>query len=163
METMSSLVRRVAVIAISIVIAQNIGAAGQPAGSTAARGWGFDLAGADFAKNPGDDFFRHRNGAWCDRALIPPGRASIGVDTVLTIAAEARIREILEHGAEGVGPSSRTDAAKIGAFYAAFMDEARAEGLDAQPIAPLLAMIRVAATREDLVDLMGSGRRSFFS
>jgi putative endopeptidase len=162
METMSSLACRVAVIAISIVIAQEIGAA-EPAGSVAAGGWGFDLAGADLAKNPGDDFFRHGNGAWYDRALIPPDRSSIGVDTALSITAEAHIREILERGAEGVAPSSRADAAKIGAFYAAFMDEARAEALDAEPIAPLLQMIRAAATREELADLMGTGRRSFFS
>src|SRR6266851_9668463 len=104
---MSSLVCRVAVFAISIVIAQNIGAAGQPAGSAAAGGWGFDLAGADFARNPGDDFFGHGNGAWYDRALIPPDRSSIGVDTILSITAEARIRDILERGREGVGPSSQ--------------------------------------------------------
>jgi putative endopeptidase len=162
METMSSLVCRIAAIAIAIVIAQKIGAA-ELAGSAAAGGWGFDLAGADFAKNPGDDFFRHGNGAWYDRALIPPDRSSIGVDTVLSIAAEAHIREILEQGAEGADPSSRADAAKVGAFYAAFMDEARAEALDAEPIAPLLQIIRAAATREELADLMGTGRRSFFS
>jgi putative endopeptidase len=160
---MSSLVRRVAVFAISIVVAQNVGAAGQSAGSAAAGSWGFDLAGVDFAKNPGDDFFRYGNGAWYDRALIPPDRSSIGVDTALNIAAEARIREILERGEAGAGPSSPVDAGKIGAFYAAFMGEARAEALDAEPIAPFLQMIRVAATREELGDLMGAGRRSFFS
>jgi putative endopeptidase len=160
---MSSLACRVAVFAVSIVIAQNVGAVGQPAGSTAAGGWGFDLAGADFAKNPGDDFFRYADGVWDDRALIPPDRSSIGVDTVLNITAEARIRDILERGDQGVGPSSRADAAKIGAFYAAFMDAARAEALDAEPIAPLLGMVRAAATREELADLMGTGRRSFFS
>ena len=159
---MSSLVCRVAAFVISIVVAQSIGAAGEPAGPTAAGGWGFDLAGADFAKNPGDDFFRYGNGAWYDRALIPPDRSAIGVDTVLTITAEARMRDILERGEDGVGASSRADAAKIGAFYAAFMDEARAEALDAEPIAPLLRTIRLAATHEDLAGLMGAGRQSFF-
>jgi putative endopeptidase len=162
METMSSLVCRVAVFAISIVIAQNI-ATGQPAGSSAAGGWGFDLAGADFKNIPGEDFFRHANGAWYDRAVIPADRSSIGVDTALNITAEARIREILERGEKGVGPSARTDASKVGAFYAAFMDEARAEALDAEPIAPLLQMVRVAASREELAELMGTGRPSFFS
>jgi putative endopeptidase len=162
METMSSLVCRIAVFTIWIVIAQNICAAGQPAGS-AVGGWGFDLVGADFANNPGDDFFRHANGAWYDHALIPADRSSIGVDTALNIKAEARIQEILERGEEGVGPSARTDAAKVGAFYTAFMDQARAEALDAEPIAPLLQMVRVAASREELAELMGSGRGSFFS
>jgi putative endopeptidase len=160
---MSRLVCRAAVFAISILIAQNIGAAGQPAGSAPAGGWGLDLAGADFASNAGDDFFRYGNGAWYDRAVIPPDRSSIGADTDLNIAAEARIREILERGEEGARPSSRADAAKIGAFYAAFMDEARAEALDAEPIAPLIQTVRAAATREGLAEIMGAGRQSFFS
>src|SRR6202158_1027744 len=162
METMSRLVCRVAVFAISIVVAQDIGAAGQPAGSAPTGGLGLDLAGADFASNAGDDFFRYGNGAWYDRALIPPDRSSIGADTALNIAAEARIREILERGETGAGPSSRADAAKIGAFYAAFMDEVRAETLDAEPIAPLIQTVRAAATREGLVEIMGAGRQSFF-
>jgi putative endopeptidase len=157
---MSSLVCRAAVVAVSIVIAPGI-AAGQHAVPAAAGGWGFDLAGADFAKNPGDDFFRYGNGAWYDRARIPPDRSSFGVDTALNITAEARIRDILERGDQGVAPSARIDAAKIGAFYRAFMDEARAEALDAEPIAPLLQMIRAVTTREDLAELMGGGRQSF--
>jgi putative endopeptidase len=157
---MSGFIYRVAVFAITIILGQAIGVAGQPASSTVVGSWGFDLAGADFAVQPGDDFFRHGNGAWYDRAVIPPDRSSIGVDTALNITAEARIREILERGQEGVDASARTDAAKFGTFYAAFMDEARAEALDAEPIAPLLAMIRASATHEQLADL--AGRRSFF-
>ena len=118
---------------------------------------------ARILQNPGDDFFRYGNGAWYDRARIPPDRSSTGVDTELNITAEARIRDILERGAEGAGPSARADAAKIGAFYTAFMDEAGAEARDAEPIAPLLRMIRAAATREQLAGMMGGGRQSFFS
>src|SRR6516165_5726037 len=140
MQIMSSLVCRGVVLAVSIVVAQS--AAAQQADSAAAAGWGFDRAGADFASKPGDDFFRYGNGAWYDRARIPPDRSSFGVDTALNIAAEARIRDILERGAQDVAPSARADAVKIGAFYAAFMDEARAEALDAEPIAALLGTIR---------------------
>src|SRR5262252_1723871 len=154
MGAMSSLVYRVAVLAISIVIGPTIGDVGRRAAYAAVGGWGFDLAGADFAINPGDDFFRYGNGAWYDHAVIPPDRSSIGVDTVLSITAEARIRDILERGQEGVEPSAQADAAKFGAFYAAFMDEARAEALDAEPIAPLLAMIRASSTHDQLADLM---------
>jgi putative endopeptidase len=162
---MSNLARRVAALILFVCCTQNIAAAANPAGSAPAfaGGWGFDFNGADFANNPGDDFFRYGNGAWSDRAVIPPDRSSIGVDTVLSIAAEARIREILERGESGIGPSLRADAVKIGAFYAAFMDEARAEALDVQPIVPILRMIRAAATREEVAGLMGTGRRSFFS
>src|SRR5215470_18228967 len=162
---MPNLTCRVAALVLFVSCAQNVAVAVEPADSapTASGGWGFDLTGADFAHNPGDDFFRYGNGEWYDRAVIPPDRSSIGVDTVLSITAEARIREILERSEEGIGPALRADAIKIGAFYAAFMDEARAETLDVEPIAPFLQMIRVAATREEVADLMGTGRRSFFS
>jgi len=164
-EDMANLTCRVAALIVFVSCTQNIAGAAEPAGSalSAREGWGFDLAGADFARNPGDDFFRYGNGAWYDRAVIPSDRSSIGVDTALIINGEARIRDILERGEEGAGPSSRADAAKIGAFYSAFMDEARAETVDAEPIAPLLKMIRAATTREAIVDLMGVGRQSFFS
>jgi putative endopeptidase len=162
---MSNLIGRVAALVVFVGCTQSIAAAAEPAGSapTARGSWGYDLAGADFAHRPGDDFFRYSNGAWYDRAIIPPDRSSIGVDVALNIANEARIREILERGEEGIGSSPRADAAKIGAFYAAFIDEGRVEARDAAPIAPLLEKIRVAATRDDLADLMGTGRQSFFS
>ena len=162
---MPNLTCRVAALVLFVSCAQNVAVPAEPAGSapTASGGWGFDLTGADFAHNPGDDFFRYGNGEWHDRAVIPPDRSSIGVDTVLSITAEARIREILERSEEGIGPALRADAVKIGAFYASFMDETRAEALDAKPIAPLLEMIRGAATHEEVAYLMGLGRRSFFS
>jgi putative endopeptidase len=118
--------------------------------------WGFDLSGADFATKPGDDFFRYGNGAWFDRAVIAPDRNTISVDTVLTDIVEARVRDILERGETGVEPSARNDAAKIGTFYSNFMDEARAEALDADPIAPLMRTLRAAGTRADLAELMAN-------
>src|SRR5258708_35702508 len=129
----------------------------------ATGGWGFDFTGANFAKKPGDDFFRYANGSWYDRAVIPADRSSIGPSILLRMTAEARIREILGQAREGPGPSAQAHSSKIGAFYAAFMDEARAEALDVEPIAPLLQMIRAAATREEVAGLMGTGRRSLFS
>jgi putative endopeptidase len=153
------------IIALVLCLACTQHAVGQPANSASAgsRGWGFGLAGADFAHRPGDDFFRHANGGWYSDAVIPPDRSSIGVDTVLTIANEGRIREILERGEEGIDAVARADAAKVHTFYAAFMDEARAETLDGGPIAPLLQRIRIADTRQEAAGLMGTGRQSFFS
>ncbi len=116
--------------------------------------WGFDLSGADLATKPGDDFFRYSNGAWFDRTVIAPDRNANSVDTVLSDLAEARIRDILERGETGVEPAARKDAAKIATFYSNFMDEARAEALDANPIAPLIRTLRAADTRPDLAELM---------
>jgi putative endopeptidase len=124
--------------------------------------WGFDLTGMDSSTKPGDDFYRYANGAWYDRTRIAPDRDSNGVDRILNDSVELRIRDILERGADGVGAGARTDAAKIGAFYAAFMDEARAETLDAQPLKPLIQELRAAVSRDDLAGLMGASPGTFF-
>jgi putative endopeptidase len=125
--------------------------------------WGVDLTGMDSSTKPGDDFFRYANGAWYDRTRIAPDRDSNGVDRILSDVVELRIRDILGRGADGVEARARADAAKIGAFYAAFMNEARAETLDAQPIKPLIQELRAAASRDDLARLMGTSPVTFFS
>ena len=122
--------------------------------------WGFDLSGADLGTRPGDDFFRYSNGGWFDHAVIAPDHDTNGIDTFLSDIAEARIRDILMSGATSVEPSAREDATKIGVFYSNFMDEARAEALDAHPIAPFMRMLRRAETRADLAELMP---KPFFS
>jgi putative endopeptidase len=58
------------------------------------------------------------------------------------------------NGGTNVEPSAREDAAKAGVFYSNFMDEARAEALDANPIAPFVRMVRRAENRADLAELM---------
>ena len=143
-ETMLNLTCRIAVVILVICASQSVAPMGLaldhlPAGT---GGWGFDFTGTNFAKKPGDDFFRYANGDWYDRVVIPADRSSIGPSTLLTMTAEARIREILEQAQQGDAPPAQTDASKIGDFYGAFMDEARAEALDVRPIAALIAMVR---------------------
>jgi putative endopeptidase len=116
--------------------------------------WGFDLSGADLGINPGDDFFRYSNGVWFDHAAISPDHDTNSVDTALSDIAERRIRDILMSVGTSVELSAREDAAKAGVFYSNFMDEARAEALDANPIAPFVQMLRRAETRADLAELM---------
>jgi putative endopeptidase len=154
-----------AVLAFLIAAVQSVAADGRPAGSVppAIRACGFDLSGADLSKRPGDDFFQYSNGVWYDHAVIPPDRSSIGVSRDLSITAETRIREILERGENGVPLPARVDGVRLGSFYLAFMDEARAEVLDFEPIAQLLKMIRAVGTREDLAELMGTSSHSLFN
>jgi putative endopeptidase len=130
-------------------------ASGQDAAQSASQPahygkWGFDLAGEDTATKPGDDFFRYANGKWDDSTPIPGDHTRYGVDYVLSDTAEARVRAILENGPKGVTGPALVEATKIGAFYQAFMDEKRIEALGAKPIAPELAAIRSAASREAL-------------
>src|SRR5438067_9877013 len=116
----------VAGIMILMGAPQTIGRAEQSARVPSVLGeygpWGFDLTGMNASTKPGDDFYRYANGAWHDRTRIAPDRDSNGIDRVLNDAVELRIRDILERGQDGVEARARPDAAKIGAFYAAFMN-----------------------------------------
>jgi putative endopeptidase len=115
--------------------------------------WGFDLTGRDTAAKPGEDFYRFANGAWDDRTQIPSDRTRFGNFDALAILSEARVRAILEDAA--AGKLKDKDAAKIGAAWNTFMDEARAEKLDAKPIAPKLAAIRKVKSHDDMTALQG--------
>jgi len=121
--------------------------------------WGYDLTGEETTTPPGQDFFRYANGAWFDREQIPADRSRFGNFDKLAILSEARTHLLIEEAA--VGRSADPDAVKVGDAYKAFMDETRAERLDAQPLAADLADIRAERTRNDIAALMGRGVGSF--
>lgn len=117
--------------------------------------WGFDLSGRKESVKPGDDFYAFANGSFIDRTTIPADRVRYGNFDVLSILSENRVRGILEEAMKSPNESN----AKIGAFYAAYMDEKRVENLGVQPIAADLAMIKSASTRDELVALMAAPGR----
>ncbi len=98
--------------------------------------WGFDMAGMDMKTQPGDDFFRYANGAWLDKAVIPADKPAVTLRLEMTDRTEARLHEIME--AASKKPPTDLEG-KVGAFYAAFMDEARVDALGKKPIEPELA------------------------
>jgi len=123
--------------------------------------WGFDLAGMDRSVKPGDDFFKFANGAWAERTEIPADRIRYGNFDKLRELSQARVHAILDEAA--AGKLADPDAAKIGAAYAAYMDEALAEKLDAKPIAPELAQIRKVKSKDEFTALMGKANSSGFT
>ena len=124
--------------------------------------WGFDLAGADLSTRPGDDFFRHANGKWLDRARIPGDRPAWTLRLEMTERTEARLHDMLEHAAQqSAGGPQDSLQAKAGAFYASFMDAAKVESLGAKPIAADLAAVRAATSREALAGLTGRSTVGF--
>ena len=127
--------------------------------------WGFDTAGMDRAAEAGDSFHRFANGKAIDEMVIPADRTSWGAFTALSKLSEERVRAIIEEmAAKG---DATGDEARIGAYYRAFMDEARVERLDAAPLAGDLAAIRAASTHAELAALQGASNagfgRSFFN
>ena len=119
--------------------------------------WGFDTSGQDRAVKPGDDFFRYANGDWLRRVDIPGDRVRFGNFDVLSVLSENRVHAILEQAAAARAPLS-APVGKIGAFYAAYMDEARVEALGDAPLRADLARVRAADSRPKLAALMGEHR-----
>jgi putative endopeptidase len=115
--------------------------------------WGLDLTARDLTVNPGTDFFLHAVGSWLKRTGIPADRVTFGVNEQLRDLTEGIVHKLIEDAA--AGRSGDPDAAKIGAAFTAFMNEAEVERLDAAPLASDLAAIRAEETRADVAALMG--------
>jgi putative endopeptidase len=124
-------------------------------------GWGFDAAGGDPSVKPGDDFFRYANGHWIDTTEIPADKPAYSLRLQMTDRVEERLHKMLDDAAAHAEHQPSTIEGKVGAFYKAFMDEARIEELGAKPIAKELDDVRAAATREALAGLMGRYTTNF--
>ena len=124
--------------------------------------WGFDPAALDRSVKPGDDFFTFANGEALKTLEIPPDRTRYGNFDVLGELSERRVHAILEEAAAAKAKPG-SEKAKIGAFYKAFMDEARVEARGDKPLQKDLAAIRAAKSRDDLVKLMADPRHGYYA
>jgi putative endopeptidase len=122
--------------------------------------FGLDLTAPDKSVKPGDDFFQYANGAYLARTVIPADRPNASRRLEMTDRMEAQLHALMEDAAKA-GPGA-DDRAKVGAFYAAFMDEAQAERLGAAPLQPELAAIRAAGDRAALARLMGQAESGLY-
>ncbi|MEI9996873.1 MAG: M13-type metalloendopeptidase [Rhizomicrobium sp.] len=133
--------------------------AGQAASEAPFGAWGFDLTARDTQVKPGDDFAAYANGAWKARTEIPADRSNWGMHAQLAERVLLQLRSIMEDAGKA---DPNTVEGKVGAYYAAFMDEARVEQLGAAPLKPALDAVRGAASREALTALMGRANADFY-
>jgi predicted metalloendopeptidase len=113
---------------------------------------GVDLAGMDAKTRPGDDFFRYANGAWMDTTEIPADRSSWGTSAELTELTSARVADLIQTATKAPAGS---EAAKVGTYYAAYMDEAKIESLGLSPLKPVLDRIGAIKDRKGLATELG--------
>ena len=112
----------------------------------------------DSSVRPGDAFFQYVNGAWLKEMQIPPDRASIGDDVLLSERSDQRTLEIIQKTAHDNNASA--DARKVADFYNTFMDEATIEQRGLQPLEPLLKQIAAIHDRKSLSRYLGSQLRA---
>ncbi|MBN8727151.1 MAG: M13 family metallopeptidase [Xanthomonadales bacterium] len=120
--------------------------------------FGFDVGGMDRDVAPGDGFFEYANGAWVEHTEIPPDRSSYNSFTLLAIEAQKDTRAIAEAAAAKADASG--DEAQIGAYYAAFMDEAAIEAAGIGPLQPALDTIDVIGDKVGLARALGETLRA---
>ena len=125
--------------------------------------WGFDTVGANTAVKPGDDFFGYADGTAVSRIVIPQDRSSYGAFVMLAELSEAGVHAILEQSAATAPAAPTASPEKIGAFYRAFMDQARVDALGAAPLRHDLDAVRAAPDRAALAALMGRENDGFFA
>ena len=123
---------------------------------------GFDLSAIDRSTKPGNDFFQYVNGAYLARSVIPADRPTVSRRFEMTDRMEGQLHALLQDAARDVGVEPTDNRGKAGAFYTAFMDEARIEQLGVAAIAPELSAIRSAASPSDLAGLMGQSSYGFY-
>ena len=134
------------------VLALSLSAAAGAATTTPKYGpWGVDYASMDRSVKPGDDFFRYAEGTWLKTAVIKPDKVGAGYNYDLPDQAEIDVREIVEDAKRN--PTTPV-ARRIGAFHAAWMDEAGIERRGLAPLKPYLARIDAVTTRPELALLM---------
>ncbi len=136
-------------LAWNVMAAALVAAVAAQGPSSAPPASGIDVTGFDKAVRPQDDFFRYVNGGWLAKTEIPADKASYGAFDMLVDKAQADVRTIVEDAAKAPGAPG-SDSQKIGDFYKSFMNEARADELGLQPIAPALAAIDAIRSKADL-------------
>jgi putative endopeptidase len=125
----------------------------------APKGVGIDLEGMDKSVAPGDDFFKHANGAWLRVTEIPPDRGSYGAGVIVSDRTDERVAQLIQEAGRRA-PAAGSVAQKIADYHASYMD---AEGIEAKGLAPLQPTLdRIAAVtdRKSLARVLGSTLRA---
>ena len=123
--------------------------------------FGLDLTAPDRTVRPGDDFFQYANGSYLSRVTIPADRPIVSRRFDMTDRTEGQLHLLLEEAARSTSPAPADLKGKVGAFYAAFMDEQAVERIGLKAIAPELDAIRAAPDKAALARLMGHSADGF--
>jgi putative endopeptidase len=125
--------------------------------------WGLDLAGMDRAITPGNNFYDYADGKAVAAIKIPADLSRWGGFSILAELSENRVKLIVEQAATTAPLAPTTSDAKVGAFFKAFMDQARVEQLGVAPLKPDLDAVRAVASKAQLAALMGRENDGFVS
>ncbi|WP_313439665.1 M13 family metallopeptidase [Novosphingobium sp.] len=109
----------------------------------------------DKAAKPGADFDKFVNGKWEAAVVLPADRTNWGSFTALRDLSEQRVHTIMDQLIASK-PVAGSDAARVEAAYAAFMDVDAINKAGLAPAQPYLARISAAKTPADLMKIFAA-------
>jgi len=120
---------------------------------------GIQTAWMDTAVKPGDAWYDYANGQWMKTSEIPADRSSIGGFWIADQRTEKQLGDLIA-GLEQSKPEAGTDAAKVKAYYDAFLDTATIDRLGMAPVEPDLQRIAAIADKTELARVLGANIRA---
>src|SRR5579864_7529673 len=126
----------------------------------------FDITAMDKTIDPCVDFYKYACGGWMATNPIPPDQARWGRFDELQERNRDILHDILEK-ASAPDPKRSAVLQKIGDYYAACMDESRANSLGVKPIEPELQQIAQIKSKQQMINtlaqLQQEGVRALFA
>ena len=120
---------------------------------------GIDKAAMDTSVKPGDDFYTYANGGWMKASEIPADRSNIGGFWIASEQTEKNLAALIAD-LEDSEPEAGTDAARVKAYYDAFLDTETIDRLGMEPIEPDLQRIAAIRDKTQLARVLGSNLRA---
>lgn len=115
---------------------------------------GIDPKNFDTATPVCSDFYQHANGSWLKHNPVPAAYSSWGTFNELDKRNNERLREIAREAMAVRTLAAGSPQVLVGSFYAAALDEATIEQLDATPIAADLKSVERLRKRSDVAALV---------
>ncbi len=145
---MKKFVPAIVAAALTVACSQQAATPSREAAPAAPLRAGVETAGFDKSVRPQDDIYRYVNGAWLAKTEIPADRGAYGGFYEAIDRTQDHLKQVVEAAAK----STRSgEEQKLGAFYTAFMNEARANELGRKPLEPELARIDALTSKSELV------------
>jgi putative endopeptidase len=113
----------------------------------------------DTSVKPGDDFYAYANGGWMRANEIPADRSNIGGFWIASEQTDQNLEALIAE-LEDSEPEAGSDAARVKAFYDAYLDTATIDRLGMQPIQGDLQRIAAIRDKRDLARVLGSNVRA---
>ena len=115
---------------------------------------GIDPANLDTSVKPCEDFFKYATGGWVAKHPIPPEYPRWGSFDALALRNQEELKGILEAAEKDTKAPTGSIERKLGEFYAAAMDEKKADELGVKPLQPELQAIA------DVKDMKGLAKEA---